>query len=92
VAHRSKRWRRGSSRLVDDFNVLVAGRPRGDRHDLLRRLRQTAPIFFSDVLGAWVVSRYVEARAVLEDGRRFAPVTDGPGVAVLGGGFLQWRA
>jgi pulcherriminic acid synthase len=77
--------------IFDDFDAIVAGRPRVDRHELFARLREEAPIFFSESMGAWVVSRYDDVRAVLEDKDRFVPITEGPGAAVFGGGFFHWR-
>jgi cytochrome P450 len=77
--------------LVADFDAVVAGDPAIDRHEVFRRLRAEAPVFFSVALEAWVVSGYDDARAVLEDRERFVPITEGPGASVFGGGFFHWR-
>ena len=36
------------------------------------RIRDEEPVFYSEAMGAWVVSRYHDARAVLTDPRRFS--------------------
>jgi len=72
----------------DEFDAVVAGRSGVDRHDVYARCRADAPIFFSDALGTWVLSRYADVRAVLEDETRFASLTDEPG-ASLQRTFLQ---
>ncbi len=74
--------------IIEDFHAIMAGRPEVDRHEVFARCRAEAPIFFSDALGSWVLSRYEDVRAVLEDERRFASLSDEPG-ASLQRTFLQ---
>jgi cytochrome P450 len=52
-----------------------------DPHPVLARLRATAPVAWVPVLGAWLVTGYGEAVAVLRDARTFT-VDDPPGPAV----------
>lgn len=77
--------------LLDDFEALALGDPSADRFRVYAQLREEAPIFFSDRLGAWVVSRYDDILPVLRDDDGFGPPLEGPGAAVYGGGFLYWR-
>ena len=78
------------SPLIEDFDAVVAGSPGVDRHDVFARLRRELPVFHSESTNAWVVSRHADAKRVLEDARSFAPVTEGPGASVFGGGFFHW--
>jgi cytochrome P450 len=73
---------------TEEFDALVAGRSRLDRHEVFARCRRDAPVFFSEGLGSWVFSRYDDVRAVLEDEQRFASLKDEPG-ASLQRTFLQ---
>jgi cytochrome P450 len=41
-------------------------------YPIYRRLRDESPVFWSDRLNAWLVSRYCDAKAVLEDPDRFS--------------------
>ncbi len=77
--------------FLEDFNALVAGDLGVDRYRLYSTMREQAPVFFSDLLGAWVVSRYDDILPVLRDDDGFGPPLEGPGAAVYGGGFLYWR-
>ena len=55
------------SSLIEAFDAVVAGSQDVDRHAVFADLRAELPVFRSDALGAWVCSRYDDARAVLED-------------------------
>jgi pulcherriminic acid synthase len=76
--------------LIAAFDAIVAGAAGEERFATYARLRAEAPVHRSEALGAWVVARYADVRAVLEDRAAFAPVTQGPGAAVFGGGFFHW--
>jgi cytochrome P450 len=41
-------------------------------YPIYRRLRDEAPVFWSDRLNAWLISRYADAKAVLDDHDRFS--------------------
>ena len=73
---------------IEQFDAVVAGSPGVDRHEMFEWCRSEAPIFFSDALGSWVLTRYEDVRAVLEDEVRFASLVDEPG-ASLQRTFLQ---
>jgi pulcherriminic acid synthase len=75
--------------LVEAFDAVVDDRPDVDRHEVFRRLRAELPIFRSERLSAWVVSRYDEVFAVLSHPTRFEPLKEGPGAPIFGRSFLQ---
>ena len=60
-----------------------SGPDAGELHRVLARARSEEPIFFWEPLGAWVVTRYDDVKAVLGDTERFtqkgilAPSQDG---------------
>ena len=70
--------------LVEAFDAVVDDRPDVDRHEVFRRLRAELPIFRSERLSAWVVSRYDEVFAVLSHPTRFEPLKEGPGAPIFG--------
>lgn len=76
--------------ILDAFHAVVAGDPAVDRDALFTRCRADAPIFFSDPLDAWVLTRYDDVRAVLEDDA-YRTLTDGPGAPIFGRSMLQWE-
>jgi cytochrome P450 len=80
-----------STLIGEDFAGVVAGDPQVDRHRVFERCRAESPIFFSAALNSWVLSRYDDVRAVLEDEDGFASLTDGPGAPIFGRTFLQMR-
>lgn len=43
----------------------------GDPYPLYREMRAQHPVYFSETLGAWVLTRYEDVRAVLRDPARF---------------------
>ena len=75
--------------LVEAFDAVVDDRPDVDRHEVFRRLRAELPIFRSERLSAWVVSRYDEVFAVLSHPTGFEPLREGPGAPIFGRSFLQ---
>lgn len=75
--------------LLDAFAAAVDGDPAVDRFAVFARLREEQPIFFSDRLGAWVVTRHEHVRGVLADDARFEPPKQGAGAPAFGRSFLQ---
>ncbi len=75
--------------LIGEFDAVVDGRPDVDRDRVFSRLRAELPIFFSDRLDAWVVTRYDEAQDVLAHPTQFEPLKEGPGAPIFGRSFLQ---
>jgi len=75
--------------LASGLEAIAAGELGEERLEVYARLRSEAPVHWSDTLGAWVLARYPDVRAALED-RRLRPITEGPGASVFGGGFFHW--
>ena len=48
------------------FAALAGGDPSVDRYRLFDRLREDLPVFHSDAVDAWVLTRYDDVFAVLE--------------------------
>jgi pulcherriminic acid synthase len=76
---------------VDQFDAVVAADPAVDRHLVYARLREDRPIFFSEPLEAWVLTRYDDVRRVLDDEEKFPSLVEGRGAPVYGRSLLQWR-
>ena len=76
--------------IVAGFDALLAGAGDAERDAFFARCRAEAPIFFSEALGAWVLARYDDVRAVLED-HSYLTLTDGPGSPIYGRSMLQWE-
>ena len=77
------------SELIADFDAVVAGDPRVDRHEVFARLRRDLPAFFSERLDAWVFTRHADVKEVLSTDERFGRPLDGPGAPVYGRSFLE---
>ncbi len=77
--------------LSEQFDAVVAGDLAVDRHAVFARARADSPVFFSGTLNSWVLTRYEDVRAVLENEDGFASLTDGPGAPIFGRTFLQMR-
>jgi pulcherriminic acid synthase len=76
---------------TEEFALVVTGDPAVDRHAVFARCREESPVFFSETLNSWVLTRYDDVRRVLEDEDGFASLTDGPGAPIFGRTFLQMR-
>ena len=76
--------------IVAGFDALLGGAGDAERDAFFARCRAEAPIFFSEALGAWVLARYDDVRAVLED-HSYLTLTDGPGSPIYGRSMLQWE-
>lgn len=75
--------------LVTEFASLVEGKPGIDRHALFARLRRDLPIFRSERLDAWVLTRYDDVKAVLSSDDSFQPPQAGAGASAFGRSFMQ---
>lgn len=80
-----------ATKAISAFDAVASGDLTIDRHDVYTRLREDAPVFFSDALQSWVLTRYDDVKAVLADEDRFASLTDGPGAPIFGRTFLHMR-
>ena len=76
--------------IDDAFHAVVAGDPAVDRDALFARCRAEMPIFFSEPLDAWVLTRYDDVKGVLEEDA-YRTLTDGPGAPIFGRSMLQWE-
>jgi cytochrome P450 len=52
-------------------------------HDFLAQARREKPLFFSEVLQAWIVTRYDDIYAIFQDPKRFSSNVDAQARAVL---------
>ncbi len=75
--------------LVAEFAALVEGRSQLPRHEVFSRLRQDLPIFRSERLDAWVVTRYDDVKTVLSGDDQFQPPQAGAGASAFGRSFMQ---
>ena len=75
--------------LIGEFSGMVEGKPGTNRHDLFARLRRDLPIFRSERLDAWVVSRYGDVKTVLSTDSQFQPPQAGAGASAFGRSFMQ---
>lgn len=80
--------RREMSASIDEFDELVRGSQAIDRHAMFAWCRSEAPMFYSEALESWVLSRWEDVRNVLEDDVRYRSLVDEPG-ASLQRTFLQ---
>jgi cytochrome P450 len=65
-----------------DFNPF-APPVTGSLHAALAQARQEKPLFFSEVLQAWIATRYDDIYAILQDPKRFSSNVDAQARAVL---------
>ena len=75
--------------LMAELSALVDGSTAIGRHQLFARLRAELPVFHSERLDAWVVSRYNDVRTVLSDDSMFRPPQSGVGASPFGRSFMQ---
>ena len=75
--------------LVADFTALVDGRPGLERQAVFARLRAELPMFRSDRLDAWVVSRHADIKTVLNSETLYQPPQAGAGASAFGRSFMQ---
>ncbi|WP_104107759.1 cytochrome P450 [Nocardioides sp. 616] len=79
----------GDHVLEQEFDRVVADDPTVDRAAVFARLREEEPVFFSETLQAWVVSRHHDVREVLRDSESFRAVQSGPGAPPYGRTYLH---
>ncbi|MCY7308330.1 MAG: cytochrome P450 [Rhodoferax sp.] len=75
--------------LAAEFSALIEGKPQPHRQDVFARLRKELPIFRSDRLDAWVVTRYDDVKTVLSRDEEFQPPQAGAGASAFGRSFMQ---
>lgn len=77
--------------LTAEYDRLFALGGAADPHDLYRRARHDAPIFWSEAASAWVLTRHADVRRILEDEETFAVLSGGAGASIHGRTILQMR-
>lgn len=70
--------------IAEEFESVLAGTP-GDLGPFYSKILEDAPIFWSEMASAWVISRYSDIRDVLGDEESFGPFTQGKGAAGIYG-------
>ena len=77
--------------FTEEYDGLFAQRGVAVTHDLYRRARHDAPIFWSESASAWVLTRHGDVRRLLEDEETFAVLSGGAGASIHGRTVLQMR-
>ena len=67
-----------SADLIDDFHALLPGE-KSDPYSTFERLRKQLPVFYSELMDGWVISRWKDVSNVLEDNEQFEPMEAGSG-------------
>lgn len=75
--------------LAAEFSTLIEGKPQPQRQQVFARLREELPIFRSERLDAWVVTRYDDVKTVLSSDEAFQPPQAGAGASAFGRSFMQ---
>ena len=68
---------------------MVEGKPQFPRHEFFAELPHDLPIFRSDRLDAWMVSRYDDVKNVLSSDSQFQPPQGGASASAYDRSFLQ---
>ncbi|MDG5805285.1 cytochrome P450 [Streptomyces ossamyceticus] len=58
--------------LEDEFFNPLSAEMIADPYPVYRRLREQAPVYWHQQLGAWLLTRFTDCQAVLRDSERFA--------------------
>lgn len=74
-----------------EFDNLFANQGLLDPHELYRRAREEAPIFWSEATNAWVLTRYGDVKRILDDEDTFAVLSGEAGASIHGRTILQMR-
>ena len=69
---------------IDEFEALLPGTG-GDPYPTFARLRQDAPVEFSQAIDGWVVTRWADVTRVFEDADHFTPMEAGSGSSAIYG-------
>ena len=66
-----------ASELVEQFHSLIPGTS-DDPYPTFKKLRDH-PVFYSDLIDGWVVSRWADVSRTLQDTEYFTPMEAGSG-------------
>ena len=69
--------------LAERFDAVLFDN--ADPYGLYREARRSAPIFWSDSVSAWVLTRHADVKRVFEDDDAFRPLGYGPGSSMVHG-------
>lgn len=76
--------------LIDDFHDYLANPESGQPYPIFARMREDAPAIWSDVLEAWVMTRWPDVSRMFEDADSFGPLMNQPGTSsIFGRALLQ---
>ena len=67
-----------STDLIEEFHTLLSGE-KIDHYQVFDQLRQGLPIFYSEPMDGWVVSRWNDVSRVLKSNEEFEPMEAGAG-------------
>ena len=76
--------------IAEDFADYLADNVGADPYPIFRRMRDQAPVVWVEPLQAWVLTRWDDITAMLEDGDSFGPLMNRPGTSsIFGRAILQ---
>jgi len=76
--------------VAEEFSAYLADNVGADPYPVFGRMREEAPVVWIEPLGAWVLTRWDDITAMLEDGERFGPLMNRPGTSsIFGRAILQ---
>jgi cytochrome P450 len=79
-----------STDLTEQFNTYVANPQSGEPYGIFARMREEAPALWSQPLQSWVMTRWADVSAMLEDTETFGPLMNQPGTSsIFGRALLQ---
>ena len=75
---------------AEEFSAYLADNVGADPYPVFGRMRQEAPVVWIEPLGAWVLTRWDDITAMLEDGEHYGPLMNRPGTSsIFGRAILQ---
>jgi cytochrome P450 len=76
--------------LTGAFNAYVTDPESCDPYDIFARMRDEAPVLWSEPLQAWVMTRWPDVSRMFEDTEHFGPLMNQPGTSsIFGRALLQ---
>ncbi|MGI9645611.1 MAG: cytochrome P450 [Ilumatobacteraceae bacterium] len=79
-----------SAALAERFNDYVAAPDEGEPYEIFARMRDEAPVLWSEPLQAWVMTRWPDVSRMFEDAEAFGPLMNQPGTSsIFGRALLQ---
>ncbi|WP_419845506.1 cytochrome P450 [Candidatus Poriferisocius sp.] len=79
-----------SRSVAEDFNAYLTDNVGADPYPAFRRMREEAPVVWAEPLQAWVLTRWDDITAMLEDTENFGALMNRPGTSsIFGRAILQ---